>query len=320
MNYKTLSYFIKIAEHGNLTDAAKDLKVSVSALSRYLSQLELSLDTPLFYRNGQKLTLTKAGEIYNQGSKKLLDIQNKTRYEIAQFTYTNISRIRIGVTPSGASLLTSFYPSLIQQFPKLQIRIKEGYAYELLEGIQNNSIDMLLGYYNPLLLSNVATATFFRNEIFLAVPAYHPVAASGSTDLSSIPSISEAQFQMLSDIPFAYMSDHTIMGTLITKALNQLHFHPLSEIRSKNFQLVQSLLKTGYYASFCYYEKEEASKDLVYFHMPTPLYMYTSAVFNVNHKIGEVEKYICTRHKEEYSHSAGYYEHYNELAKILLNE
>ncbi len=63
LNYHHLRYFRYIAREGNLTRAAEMLRLSPSALSIQLRQLEESLGQTLFERDKGRLTLTPAGRV-----------------------------------------------------------------------------------------------------------------------------------------------------------------------------------------------------------------------------------------------------------------
>ena len=63
LNYNHLRYFHAVAREGNLTRAAKHLRLSQSALSVQLRSLEQSLGHALFERRNRSLSLTEAGHI-----------------------------------------------------------------------------------------------------------------------------------------------------------------------------------------------------------------------------------------------------------------
>lgn len=55
-------YFLEVARTGSLTQAAGQLHVAVSALSRQIAKLEEAVDCPLFERRARGMVLTAAGE------------------------------------------------------------------------------------------------------------------------------------------------------------------------------------------------------------------------------------------------------------------
>lgn len=61
LNFRHLFYFWRVATLGNLTQAAKEIHISQSALSIQIRQLEERLDKTLFLREGKRLVLTAVG-------------------------------------------------------------------------------------------------------------------------------------------------------------------------------------------------------------------------------------------------------------------
>lgn len=63
LNFKHLRYFHAVAHEGNLTNAARRLNVSQSALSTQIRLLEESIGHDLFERRGRRLELTESGRV-----------------------------------------------------------------------------------------------------------------------------------------------------------------------------------------------------------------------------------------------------------------
>ena len=62
MEIKQLKYFIEVAKREHLSEAALELNIAQSAISRQISQLEDELNVSLFRREGRNIYLTKAGQ------------------------------------------------------------------------------------------------------------------------------------------------------------------------------------------------------------------------------------------------------------------
>ena len=63
LDWDKLKTFHAAADTGSLTAAAERLRISQSAVSRQITALENSLNTPLFHRHARGLTLTEQGRI-----------------------------------------------------------------------------------------------------------------------------------------------------------------------------------------------------------------------------------------------------------------
>lgn len=67
-----LPVFVAAARHGSFKKAADQLHVSPSAISQQIKALEAFLDIPLFRRQGPRVTLTDAGELYFRSAEKTI--------------------------------------------------------------------------------------------------------------------------------------------------------------------------------------------------------------------------------------------------------
>lgn len=91
-----LRYIIAIAEEQNITKAANKLFISQSAMSQQLIKVERELGTALFERVGRVLKLTKAGEIYVNSAKAILNVE-RAFYEEMEAQKKELSAVNVAV-------------------------------------------------------------------------------------------------------------------------------------------------------------------------------------------------------------------------------
>lgn len=144
MNYHHLYYFWRVATQGNLTQVARELHLSQSALSTQIKALEQRYDVALFERSGRSLRLTDAGqrvltyaqEIFNTGDE--LEQLLKTGVLPAQQV------VSIGVlTHLSRNFVESFIAPLLQQ-PNIQLKLAVRGMTNLLNGLSNHEFDFVL--------------------------------------------------------------------------------------------------------------------------------------------------------------------------------
>ena len=58
-----LKVFYSVATNLSFTKASHELFISQPAISKHIRELEQRFETPLFERNGNKIQLTRAGEL-----------------------------------------------------------------------------------------------------------------------------------------------------------------------------------------------------------------------------------------------------------------
>ncbi len=82
MNNVNLRYFASVARHGSMREAAEELHVAQSALSRQIQKLEQELGVPLFQRHARGVELTSAGEIFLRHARSSLRQEERVRSEL----------------------------------------------------------------------------------------------------------------------------------------------------------------------------------------------------------------------------------------------
>ena len=73
MELLQLQYFVKVAETGNITQAAKELYVSQPALSVTIARLERDISVSLFQRSANRISLTPSGQEFLKYARSALD-------------------------------------------------------------------------------------------------------------------------------------------------------------------------------------------------------------------------------------------------------
>jgi len=142
-NFHHLHYFWAVANDGNLTRTAKHLRVSQSALSAQIRQLEEQLGAPLFLREGRRLVLSEAGrlakgyaeEIFGLGSELLSTLKaGRSRGTV----------LRVGaVATLSRNFQESFVKPLLQE-PGVVLRLVSGAFDDLLGRLAAHELDLVL--------------------------------------------------------------------------------------------------------------------------------------------------------------------------------
>lgn len=144
LNYHHLHYFWRVATLGNLTEAARQLHVSQSALSAQIRALEESMNTQLFERSGRRLLLTATGQrvlgyandIFSRGE----ELESLLRHGIEP----EYQQLRIGVLSTmSRNFIEGFIAPLISQ-PKVRFSLHARGMANLLNGLANHQFDLIL--------------------------------------------------------------------------------------------------------------------------------------------------------------------------------
>ena len=77
MNLKQLEAFVKIADTGSFSQAAKELYLTQPTISAHISSLEKELNSRLFVRNTKEVHLSENGSVLYNYAKQMLVLQKR---------------------------------------------------------------------------------------------------------------------------------------------------------------------------------------------------------------------------------------------------
>ncbi len=145
MEIKQLYYIYMVAEHKSITKAAKHLFISQPSLSHYISKLEEDLQTKLFDRSTNPISLTYAGEKYVQTAARMLDMHSSLLKEMSDISQNKKGRIKIGMPRERATyMLPLIISDFNAQFPETKVKVKEDSTERLVEHLQKGTVDCII--------------------------------------------------------------------------------------------------------------------------------------------------------------------------------
>ena len=83
MKLEGVSAFVAIANTGSISEAARHLRLSKSAVSERLTELERALDANLLHRNSRQLSLTEDGAAFLERAKRIIGEAAEAANELA---------------------------------------------------------------------------------------------------------------------------------------------------------------------------------------------------------------------------------------------
>jgi DNA-binding transcriptional LysR family regulator len=117
-----LESFIRSAEAGSFSAAARRLGMTPTAISRNIAMLERNLGVRLFQRTTRKLSLTEAGEqlMANMGSS--LDVLQAALSQVGNVDAGPSGLLKVGTaTALGLNYLMPMLPAMRERYPNLRV-------------------------------------------------------------------------------------------------------------------------------------------------------------------------------------------------------
>ena len=265
MDLHLLENIVCIADEKSITKAAEKRYVTQSALNQQLQKLEEELGTPLFVRARSNWKPTQAGEAYLSAARQMLLLKKDTYNRISEYKEKSSRHLSVGLIPErGVEMFTAVYPAFHHAFPHVQVEPVECHVTAMQRMISAGQLDLGLATLTQAQRDDNAYYVMAEEEIVLAVPSDHPLAAGGSKDYRQAPETDLARF---ADQPFVRIYQRSTLFSLTQPLFEQAGFMPnvlfstassISKYRIVSLGLGCALLPATY---------AEANGSVVYFRL-----------------------------------------------------
>jgi LysR family transcriptional activator of nhaA len=148
LNFHHLFYFWRVARAGHLTQVARELHVSQSALSSQIRQLEDRLGEPLFERTGRRLVLTEAGQLVLSYAENIFGLGQELLGRLRGHSEGQL-RLRLG---SVSTLSRNYQENWIRPLladPAVTLTLESGRLHDLLDRLLQHELDVVLANDQP---------------------------------------------------------------------------------------------------------------------------------------------------------------------------
>lgn len=173
LNFKQLTYFLALAEHGSISAAASALNMAQPSLSENIAKLEKLLDVQLAIRGSRGIQMTEAGAaLARRGEEILRDVSSLVE-EIRSLTGEPRGPVSVGLPPSLSCLLSvPLLETIHSEYPGIRIHIAEAMSGDIIEWITNDRMDVGCVYecydsipysYEPILTEELFLVTAVDN-------------------------------------------------------------------------------------------------------------------------------------------------------------
>lgn len=183
MDLSALTIFRAVVRENGVTRAAAKLNRVQSNVTTRIRQLEESLGTDLFVRNGRRLVLTSAGETLLPYAERLLALADEARQAVGENRPQG--RLRLGTMEStAASRLPRVLAAYHRRWPAVTL--------EMATGVTNALIDDVLAFeLDAALIARPVDADALAGAQLDAVPVFHEelvlLAPRGQAPLAASP-------------------------------------------------------------------------------------------------------------------------------------
>lgn len=183
MDLKQLNTFRTIATIGSFNQTANLLDLAQSTVSDQIKSLETDLGVKLFNRDGKKISLTPAGELFLLYAQKMINLEEEIRTEIKECDEVHGSlSIRIPETIS-----TYYLPPILKKyqsrFPHVEFHFNSCSYYGLQEELHSGIINLAFLLSKNFTDSDLETTTLMEVPLVMITYPANPIASKSCVKL-----------------------------------------------------------------------------------------------------------------------------------------
>lgn len=235
MELKQLIYFIEVAEREHMSDAAQQLNVAQSAVSRQIKNLEEELQVELFERVGRRVRLLPIGEVVLKESKEIISRLEQMKNHVAEHAAPETGTIHVGFP---TSLATTLLPPLVHAFsasyPGIQFQLRQGSYQYLLDAVRNRELN--LAFVGPVIEDDplIQSSSLFHEPLYLLVSKRHDLASRKVVSLTE-----------LMDEEFILFPKGYILEEVVSDACREMGFEPKVSTEGEDMDAIKGMVAAG---------------------------------------------------------------------------
>ena len=170
MNLKQLEAFVKIADTGSFSQAAKELYLTQPTISAHISSLEKELNSRLFVRNTKEVHLSENGKTLYNYAKQMLVLQKRIEDTFALNEEKEQQCITIAASTIPAQyILPEILVAFNEKYPEQQFKVVETDSAKVVEQVMNHTADV--GFTGTALDKKVCKhIPFYQDELVVIAP------------------------------------------------------------------------------------------------------------------------------------------------------
>jgi DNA-binding transcriptional LysR family regulator len=169
--FRAIEVFMAVAEMRQVTAAASALKITQSAASQHLKNLETIFGSPLFDRSVRPIELTYAGETMQRHGYRLLNLIDDLRRDMNHMAAASLPTLRVGMLASIATTLTPDLYELVGNALKVpELVLSAGLATDHYAALNDRRLDIAITSEKLQAEMGYSYLTLLEEPFFLVLP------------------------------------------------------------------------------------------------------------------------------------------------------
>jgi LysR family transcriptional regulator, transcriptional activator of the cysJI operon len=178
--FDNLKLFKDIAQTKSISRGAALNRVSQSAASQHLQELERQLDATLLDRSTRPLAITEAGRLYLEFCKDVLRRHEDFQAALDRFKHQVEGTVRVASIYSvGLSEMSELEQAFSYQYPEAKLQVEYLRPEKVYEAVQADRVDLGLVSY-PEGNREIRVIPWRLEEMVVVTSVHHPLAGMAS--------------------------------------------------------------------------------------------------------------------------------------------
>lgn len=275
MTIEDLKDFVALYQTRNVSDAAVELLMTQSALSKRIHAMEDELTTKLIStKNKRHLVITESGEVFFRYAETILTQYDLLTQELSEYRELKKGTLHIGSVPvmPQYGLMTKM-SQFMADYPQINIRLEELEGVDLLEKLQSKQLDLGILRNVQTQLLNKSQFHFIdidQDELKVVLPANHRLAKQDQISIED-----------LRDIDVVVLSPGSGIYERIGKLYQQAGFTPNIRFTTTHIETLMGIIENSQRVTFLFQKSAEPfmSDKFVTRSFSTPIYNKLQLVY-----------------------------------------
>ena len=179
---------VAVGQQGSIQHAARDLGISQPAATKMIQDMEFDFEVKLFNRTNRGVVPTVYGETLIRHSKLIFTQISSAVQELGDLNEGNTGRVVVGtLLAASPTLLPAAVDHLLQERPKVAIKIVEGTNEVLIPRLISGEIDMVVGRLSThRYRTRVTQEKLFDERMLAVVGRQHELAQARSVTFEQL--------------------------------------------------------------------------------------------------------------------------------------
>nr|WP_256261563.1 LysR family transcriptional regulator [Pseudomonas gingeri] len=231
----TLRIFVLTAQNKSLTITAERVHMTLSAVSRRLTDLEQVIGMPLFERRHRSMELTAAGAALLAHAQLIVSASERLAGSMNEFAQGVRGTIRLW---ANTSAIVQFLPKDLfayrTVYNKVRVEMEERLSDEIVRALQAGDIDLGVVANNAASVG-IEKVVYRKDQLVLVLPHGHPLQSQDYASLDDI-----------LDLPFVGTNEGSAILRLLTDLAAAQGKTLRITLQASSFEAILSLVEAGH--------------------------------------------------------------------------